>query len=70
MNCTVDNLGDVHVVRRLCILVLVHTVSYALSTNVDLYVGHAHLWYHVPYRSIENVWGMATKVSIYKPCAR
>ena len=32
-------------------------------------VGHAHLWYHVPYRSIKNVWGTATKVSIYEHCA-
>ena len=32
-------------------------------------VGHVHLWYHIPYRSIENVWRTATKVSIYKHCA-
>ena len=31
-------------------------------------VGHAHLWYHVPYRSIEKVWRTATKVSIYEHC--
>ena len=31
-------------------------------------VRHTHLWYHVPYRSIENVWGMATKVTIYQHC--
>ena len=28
--------------------------------------GHAHLWYHVPYCSIEMVLGVATKVSVYK----
>ena len=33
-------------------------------------VGHTHLRYHVPYRSIKNVWGTATKVSIYEHCAR
>ena len=32
--------------------------------------GHAHLWYHVRYRSIENVWQTATMVSIYKHSAR
>ena len=31
--------------------------------------GHAHLWYHVPYCSIENVLEMATKVRAYKYCA-
>ena len=32
--------------------------------------GHAHLWYHARYRSIENVWQTATTVSIYKHSAR
>ena len=31
---------------------------------------HAHLWYHVWYCSIENVWRMVTEVSIYNHCAR
>ena len=30
--------------------------------------GHAHLWYHVPYSSLENVLGMTTQVSICKYC--
>ena len=32
--------------------------------------GHAHLWYHVPYRSIENVWETANEVSVCKHCVR